>query len=213
MLCISYAVLAAKVPSTNEEYHAGIASDMGTSPVRQVLAKASSTCFPPINGLPQIGKKYPSHIFYAADDFAWIFVNGVPVNPNGKLTDWHDTGFVMALVKPGDVIVIKAKNGCCWFGAIAALYYQGNYFVTGTDEWRAIEETSSNPLPDGWMTPSYNDCEWPLAQVRPGAGTYNNGKSPYFPFYTMAKYVWAQGANGSNKTIYLRFKVGQSCPL
>lgn len=172
------------------------------------ISVRAPTCFNPILGLPS-GSNAPGHIFYAADNEASIYINGIPAKPIPRVTDWNLFGLAFADLKRGDVISIIAKDRGVWYGAIAAFYYKDAFYSTGKADWRAVRGFTST-IPSDWMLPNYNGCSWPLATARPNRNRFNPGKSRFFPFYTGASYVWASDA-GVGDTIFLRHVVGETC--
>lgn len=159
------------------------------------------------SNIPDTPNKYHGHLFFAADDQAEVFINGVS---KGQTTSWKAFAAVTDLeLKCGDVIAIRAKDVAYnFYGVIAALYFDAQLHVTGPDDWRAVKETSSSTT---WMFPSYSACAWPKAVSLPNYGTWNAGKSPYFPYYTKAEYVWAN--NTLYGTINMRYRVCGECCL
>ena len=152
-------------------------------------------------GLPSPGGAHPSHVFFSADNMASLYLNGVF---KASMSHWSFFATAQLNLKPGDVIAIKARDYGSWYGAIAALHYRGKFYVTGTERWKTRKAFSSST---DWMKPSYDACIWPYATLRPGSGSWNRGKSPYFPYYTGARYVWAPDA-GVGDEIFLRFRIG-----
>lgn len=151
----------------------------------------------------------PNHIYFAADDSAKLFVNGVY---QLSVSRWEDFAYTSLNVRHGDVISIVASDpGGYWWGAIAELYVNGRYYATGRDDWRARKKfTSSNY----WMLKSYPQseaCKWHRAVLRPSPAIWQRGKAVYFKSNTAARYVWASDA-GMHDTIFMRLVVGgQSC--
>lgn len=165
-------------------------------------------CFTSISALPS-GPKSPGHIFFAADNIAQIFINGEPGSPVQRVIDWNLFGAAFADLQDGDVISIIARDTGIWYGAIAALHYRDQFYITGRDDWRAVKKFTEE-IPSNWMFQGFNACSWPKAIVRRNKGVFNPGKCRFFPYYTGASYVWAKGA-GENDTIFLRHVVGNKC--
>lgn len=155
-----------------------------------------------ISNIPLTGTSYPSHVFFAADNSIKLYVNGAL---KSSITDWNHFHSVMTLLKHGDVVALEVKDYGVWYGAIAAIHYKGKLHVTGRDKWLATKAFSSSS--NAWMLPSYSACHWPAAVLRPGSDSWNPGMSPYFPYYTKARYVWARNA-GVHDTIFLRYRIG-----
>lgn len=148
----------------------------------------------------------PGHAFFSADNGVKLFVNGA-ISGN-EITNWHFFGTAQFFIKVGGVIALNADDTGAWFGAVATVKTRGLIFQTSIDDWRAIPADIS--LADSWMDPHFDACQWPKAITRPGKGTYNPGKSDFFPYETGAEYVWAAGVAQKSR-IYLRYRIGGEC--
>lgn len=165
--------------------------------IRQVTVPGPSN-------LPQVDGARPSRLFYSASKEAWVYINGKLVS---DLDDPSQFKCVTGNLKTGDVIAIKVKGGSGFTGVIASLFYHAQLHVTGRENWRAVKMFSIPGNANAWLEPSYTACSWPKAIARPIAGIWNPGKSTYFPYNTLATYVWASNA-GPDDTIFLRYRIG-----
>lgn len=143
----------------------------------------------------------PSDIWYNADDYAEVYVNGKRVSKNGVV---DKTIKKSVRLSEGDVVGLKVSDFGGWWGAITAIT-GGVTAATGVDDsWRATQEFDIGG--NMWASPSYTGvCEWDIAEVRPREGGNWSADFPYS--VTNAAYVWAPNV-GEGNTIYLRYRVG-----
>lgn len=169
----------------------------------KVPARVCFADYPRIQDYSRYRRGYPGHLFFAADNKATVYHNGAKV---AELADWSLFGSTPLLLQKGDVIGLEVRDYGGWWGAVAALKLGGCYYGTTTSCWRA--RRAFRPEHD-WRLPSYDARAWPRAAAKPERA-WRPGLSPYFPYHTGARYVWAKDA-GVGATIFLRFQVGDEC--
>lgn len=111
----SYVVSAARtVPQhqnaldMTKNFDSGVhTSERDTRTVLEGLSIRQPRCFPGMRGLPVKNGRHPSHIFFAADNEATLYING---NFQKKVNDWQRFETVMTNLKKGDIIAIVASN-------------------------------------------------------------------------------------------------------
>ncbi|KAI0562306.1 cell surface glycoprotein [Gracilaria domingensis] len=171
------------------------------TPTRTPSTSPSPTTTPSVS--PSPSPKFAT-LHYAADNEAFVYVNGVLVS---ALTDWRLFETISFPLRRNDVVAILANDKGGWYGLIAALYVGDRWFVTGRDEWKAIKAFEFPGDDELWTVRFFDTCSWDLVEARPNADVIFNGKAPDFPYETGAQYVWADDA-GENDSIFVRFVLG-----
>lgn len=146
-----------------------------------------------------------SKITFAADNAAWLYINGKLVR---SISDWSKIQSLNYVPRKGDVIGIKAVDFGHWFGVIAQIAQGRRHIVTGGSGWKAkpcSRRDTNNP--SIWATKRQSSCRWNRPVVRPRPNAIHPGKAPGFPYKFGAKYVWARGS-GVKGCVQLRYVIG-----
>lgn len=192
ILCLSLvSQAAARKPS--------ISVNTGGQPVDTIPGRTST-----INNLDD-QSSFPGHIFFAADRFAKLFINERQVSEVTEHTEFQTNSLNL---KQGDVVAFEVTDKGFWFGAVATLYYDAKLHLTGSagSAWKAANKANIGNS-DDWKTGLQTSCAWKPPSTLPGTGKWNPGKALNFPYFTRARYVWAQDAT-VKETIILRHVVG-----
>lgn len=146
-------------------------------------------------------------MLFAANDEGYVFHNGKFV---GGVHGWRHFAAVNISLIMGDVVSFIVRGGSDWSGFIAAI---GAFQVgkpgwsvrSGVQEFRATQAFHDPFM--YWMSTKFNACHWENVTAASDSVEIGDGMSKTFPYWTNARYVWADNlAHG--KTIFVRFRRG-----
>lgn len=155
----------------------------------------------------QLQSKNMATISFAADNRAWVFLNGRLLAKNFRP---RTVKTIRKGLKPGDVIAVGTKNMGGASGVIVDVFYKGDHFATGRGHWKARKYRAS--LRRRWRLKQYSSCKWKDPVIVDTAA--NLITAPQFPSSSGARYVWAPPyGRGMKSASLLRFVVGgEKCP-
>lgn len=147
-------------------------------------------------GDPCSGKYAPKRtlrLTAAANDQAWIFLNGAHLGDVMSVTDvWSQT----MTVHDGDVVTLKAMAGGAG-GIVASANVDGMDYVTGSmmGGWQVGE--ANDEMTAKSMIAGFDDCIWTKGEPSTSSIT----RAPTFPYNTGAVYVWPADATAGARVI------------
>lgn len=191
MLLISVVYTAACTPSS-------IDPACKSAVTRNTAAKVATTV--------RQEKKRKSLIFFTADNWAAVYLNGVKLGDNNG--EWQKVKKVETQIAEGDVVSFEVSDNGIWWGFVASIKWGRQIISTGRDfGWLARRKY--NTPENTWKLPSYERiCTWKAAVVRPDADKFFEGKVDSKLFRKRgAQYVWSERARENSK-IYVRYRVG-----
>lgn len=159
-------------------------------------------------GLP--GPIPNADLYVSCDNRCDVYLNRRVI---ARLYNWWEQSKYSVTVKPGDVIVVAAKDDGAPYGAMAALISTKKACVTkvGAGPWRAAKEGGDNLAGVDFLGQDPRAIEvMPFPSkatvVVPGPGTFRS-----FSYETTgAEYVWAEDA-GKDDPIIIRLQVTDEC--